>query len=267
MNLFTTRRTLGWFLLQEAGPDGGAGGGGSVEPETTADPTQPDGGAESGAPAPQDRETSGDHEKPAEDTEQTHRSAFAKFSEKAKGVDGNPEDNQKVEEPGKSEAVDLSSMSDEDWAKAVQPAGEDGTEPDRSFMLAMAKVSRENGVTPEVMRKLVSRYAELEQKKASEADAALRKDQDAMAAEAEAAFDDNAMQDIMAASSKYINPNGMLAQAMRDTVLGSNLELLNILKILGGTLRSDSLPIAAAAGSSQSADHRLFIRTVPERLR
>jgi len=278
MSLFTIRRALGWRLLDAVGGEGGAGGGaGGGEPAATqAEPPKDggDGGA-GGEPTPPPSEPpkegggeqTGTPGEPAK-TEPGPRSAFARFAERAKGADGRSGDG-KPGEPAKTEpgAVDLSKMSDEDWAKAVQPTGEDGTEPDRSLMLGMAQVARECGVTPDVMRRLSARFDEIERGRAAERDAILLRDQQELAAKAEAAFDDSAMADIMAASAKYIRPDGMLASAMRDTVLGSDIELLTILRNLGSTLRSDTPPTTAAAGSSQSADHRLFMRTVPERLR
>ena len=150
-------------------------------------------------------------------------------------------------------------MSDEDWAKGVLPDDKDaeGHEIDRTFMTNMAKVCREAGISPKMMQKMSGRFQELakaEQKKLDDAAAEQRKQLDAANAAATKAaiekFDDRQWEDIRAAGAKYIPAGSELAKMMEGP-LGSNVELLSILNVVGKSLRSAAPDATGAAGSGE----------------
>ena len=154
---------------------------------------------------------------------------------------------------------ELAAMSDEDWAKGVLPDDKDaeGHEIDRTFMTNMAKVCREAGISPKMMQKMSGRFQELakaEQKKLDDAAAEQRKQLDAANAAATKAaiekFDDRQWEDIRAAGAKYIPAGSELAKLMEGP-LGSNVELLSILNVVGKSLRSAAPDATGAAGSGE----------------
>ena len=154
---------------------------------------------------------------------------------------------------------ELAAMSDEDWAKGVLPDDKDaeGHEIDRTFMTNMAKVCREAGISPKMMQKMSGRFQELakaEQKKIDDAAAKQRRELDAANAAATKAaiekFDDRQWEDIRAAGAKYIPAGSELAKLMEGP-LGSNVELLSILNVVGKSLRSAAPDATGAAGSGE----------------
>ena len=163
------------------------------------------------------------------------------------------------EEPKEPTREELAAMSDEDWAKGVLPDDKDadGHEIDRTFMTNMAKVCREAGISPKMMQKMSGRFQELakaEQKKLDDAAAEQRKQLDAANAAATKAaiekFDDRQWEDIRAAGAKYIPAGSELAKLMEGP-LGSNVELLSILNVVGKSLRSAAPDATGAAGSGE----------------
>ena len=206
---------------------GGAGGGAGGEGETGG------GGGAGGTPAPLGG-----------------GSAFAQ-----KGGTG-AEDGSHDKEPTREE---LAAMSDEDWAKGVLPDDKDaeGHEIDRTFMTQMAKACREAGISTKQMQAMSGRFQELakaEQKKLDDAAAEQRKQLDAANAAATKAaiekFDDRQWEDIRAAGAKYIPAGSELAKLMEGP-LGSNVELLSILNVVGKSLRSAAPDATGAAGSGE----------------
>lgn len=173
------------------------------------------------------------------------------FAQKGAGKGG--------EEPKEPTREELAAMSDEDWAKGVLPEDKDseGHEIDRTFMTNMAKVCREAGISPKQMQAMSGRFQELakaEQKKLDDAAAEQRKQLDAANAAATKAaiekFDDRQWEDIRAAGAKYIPAGSELAKLMEGP-LGSNVELLSILNVVGKSLRSAAPDATGAAGSGK----------------
>lgn len=235
---------------------GGAGGGAGGEGETGG------GGGAGGTPAPlgggsafsQKGGTGGEGGAGGagggDKGDQGGGSAFAQ-----KGGAG-AEDGSHDKEPTREE---LAAMSDEDWAKGVLPDDKDaeGHEIDRTFMTQMAKVCREAGISPKQMQAMSGRFQELakaEQKKLDDAAAEQRKQLDAANAAATKAaiekFDDRQWEDIRAAGAKYIPAGSELAKLMEGP-LGSNVELLSILNVVGKSLRSAAPDATGAAGSGE----------------
>ena len=154
---------------------------------------------------------------------------------------------------------ELAAMSDEDWAKGVLPDDKDaeGNEIDRTFMTNMAKVCREAGISPKQMQAMSGRFQELakaEQKKIDDAAAEQKRQLDAANAAATKAaiekFDDRQWEDIRAAGAKYIPAGSELAKLMEGP-LGSNVELLSILNVVGKSLRSAAPDATGADGSGE----------------
>ena len=173
------------------------------------------------------------------------------FAQKGAGKGGEEE-----KEPTREE---LAAMSDEDWAKGVLPDDKDaeGHDIDRTFMTNMAKVCREAGISPKMMQKMSGRFQELakaEMQKQDAARAEAQKQLDAANAAATKAaiekFDDRQWEDIRAAGAKYIPAGSELAKLMEGP-LGSNVELLSILNVVGKSLRSAAPDATGAAGSGE----------------
>ena len=165
----------------------------------------------------------------------------------------------KHEEPKEPTREELAAMSDEDWAKGVLPDDKDaeGHEIDRTFMTNMAKVCREAGISPKMMQKMSGRFQELAKAEMQKQDAARAEQQKqldaANAAATKAAiekFDDRQWEDIRAAGAKYIPAGSELAKLMEGP-LGSNVELLSILNVVGKSLRSAAPDATGAAGSGE----------------
>ena len=163
------------------------------------------------------------------------------------------------EEPKEPTREELAAMSDEDWAKGVLPDDKDaeGHDIDRTFMTQMAKVCREAGISPKQMQAMSGRFqelakAEMQKQDAARADAQKQLDA-ANAAATKAAiekFDDRQWEDIRAAGAKYIPAGSELAKLMEGP-LGSNVELLSILNVVGKSLRSAAPDATGAAGSGE----------------
>ena len=110
---------------------------------------------------------------------------------------------------------------------------------------------------PKQMQAMSGRFQELakaEQKKLDDAAAEQRKQLDAANAAATKAaiekFDDRQWEDIRAAGAKYIPAGSELAKLMEGP-LGSNVELLSILNVVGKSLRSAAPDATGAAGSGE----------------
>ena len=173
------------------------------------------------------------------------------FAQKGAGKGG--------EEPKEPTREELAAMSDEDWAKGVLPDDKDaeGHDVDRTFMTQMAKVCREAGISPKQMQAMSGRFQELARAEMQKQDAALaekRKQLDAANAAATKAaiekFDDRQWEDIRAAGAKYVPAGSELAKVMEGP-LGSNVELLSILSVVGKSLRSATPGATGAAGSGE----------------
>ena len=154
---------------------------------------------------------------------------------------------------------ELAAMSDEDWAKGVLPDDKDaeGHDVDRTFMTQMAKVCREAGISPKQMQAMSGRFQELAKAEMQKQDAARAEQQKqldaANAAATKAAiekFDDRQWEDIRAAGAKYVPAGSELAKLMEGP-LGSNVELLTILNVVGKSLRSATPGATGAAGSGE----------------
>ena len=163
------------------------------------------------------------------------------------------------EEPKEPTREELAAMSDEDWAKGVLPDDKDaeGHDIDRTFMTNMAKVCREAGISPRQMQAMSGRFQELAKAEMQKQDAARAEQQKrldaANAAATKAAiekFDDRQWEDIRAAGAKYIPAGSELAKLMEGP-LGSNVELLSILNVVGKSLRSAAPDATGAAGSGE----------------
>lgn len=162
-------------------------------------------------------------------------------------------------EPKEPTREELAAMSDEDWAKGVLPEDKDaeGREIDRTFMTQMAKVCREAGISPKQMQAMSGRFQELARAEMQKQDAARAEQQKALDAANAAAtkaaiekFDDRQWEDIRAAGAKYVPAGSELAKLMEGS-LGSNVELLSILSVVGKSLRSATPGATGAAGSGQ----------------
>ena len=150
-------------------------------------------------------------------------------------------------------------MSDEDWAKGVLPEDKDaeGHDVDRTFMTQMAKVCREAGISPKQMQAMSGRFQELAKAEMQKQDAARAEQQKALDAANAAAtkaaiekFDDRQWEDIRAAGAKYVPAGSELAKLMEGP-LGSNVELLTILNVVGKSLRAAAPDATGAAGSGE----------------
>ena len=173
------------------------------------------------------------------------------FAQKGAGKGG--------EEPKEPTREELAAMSDEDWAKGVLPEDKDaeGHEIDRTFMTQMAKVCREAGISPKQMQAMSGRFQELAKAEMQKQDAARAEQQKALDAANAAAtkaaiekFDDRQWEDIRAAGAKYVPAGSELAKLMEGP-LGSNVELLTVLSVVGKSLRAAAPDATGAAGSGE----------------
>ena len=173
------------------------------------------------------------------------------FAQKGAGKGG--------EEPKEPTREELAAMSDEDWAKGVLPEDKDaeGHEIDRTFMTQMAKVCREAGISPKQMQAMSGRFQELAKAEMQKQDAARAEQQKALDAANAAAtkaaiekFDDRQWEDIRAAGAKYVPAGSELAKLMEGP-LGSNVELLTVLSVVGVSLRAAASDATGAAGSGE----------------
>ena len=173
------------------------------------------------------------------------------FAQKGAGKGG--------EEPKEPTREELAAMSDEDWAKGVLPEDKDaeGHEIDRTFMTQMAKVCREAGISPKQMQAMSGRFQELAKAEMQKQDAARAERQKVLDAANAAAtkaaiekFDDRQWEDIRAAGAKYVPAGSELAKLMEGP-LGSNVELLTVLSVVGKSLRAAAPDATGAAGSGE----------------
>ena len=224
---------------QEGGGEGGSGGGTSAAGGSAF--------AQKGVQGGEDLGPKGE-KGPVGDNGGAGGSAFA---QKGAGNGG--------EEPKEPTREELAAMSDEDWAKGVLPDDKDaeGHDIDRTFMTQMAKVCREAGISPKQMQAMSGRFQELAKAEMQKQDAARAEQQKqldaANAAATKAAiekFDDRQWEDIRAAGAKYVPAGSELAKLMEGP-LGSNVELLTILNVVGKSLRAATPGATGAAGSGE----------------
>ena len=179
---------------------------------------------------------------------------------------------------GKAQAVDdgltmtreaLGGMSDADWVSATLE-GVEGAHVDDPILTGIAQTCREVGVSPKQMNRIQSKFTEVLNERIgklqAEKDAAEREAAQKATKESLAAFDDSEWADIRAAGREYIPEGSELSRLMQGS-LGSNREMLTILKTLGESLRGDAPSSTGARGSGLSLEERLFQKTVPAGLR
>ena len=163
----------------------------------------------------------------------------------------------------------LGGMSDADWVSATLE-GVEGAHVDDPILTGIAQTCREVGVSPKQMNKIQSKFTEVLNERIgklqAEKDAAEREAAQKAAKESLAAFDDSEWADIRAAGKEYIPEGSELSRLMQGS-LGSNKEMLTILKTLGESLRGDAPSSTGARGSGLSLEERLFQKTVPAGLR
>lgn len=253
-------------LMEEAG---GEGGGGASEVTTSTQQTrqeqQPkpvEGGGEGGSAFAQKTQ---EQQKPVEGGGEGG-SAFAQKTQEQQPKPGEGGE-QKPKDPTTEEIL---AMSDEDWALQALPDVDGKPDQDRAFITEIAKACREAGVSPRQMNIIHARFNEVIQAHIAEMNAAEAKREVETATkartEALAAFDDSGWADIRAAGEKYIPEWSELARQMAGP-LGSNREMLTILKALGESLRGDAPPSTGASGSGMSLEDRLYNKLVPTDLR
>ena len=164
----------------------------------------------------------------------------------------------------------VAAMSDEDWVKQCVEGADETATADTPILEGLAKTAREIGVTPKQMQALDRRLGEVLNERIgklqAEKDAADREAAQKATQECLAAFDDSEWADIHAAGKEYIPEGSELGKMMQGS-LGSNKEMLTILKALGESLRSDASPSTGASGSGLSLEERMFRKTVPSVLR
>ncbi len=163
----------------------------------------------------------------------------------------------------------LGGMSDADWVSATLE-GVEGAHVDDPILTGIAQTCREVGVSPKQMNRIQSKFTEVLNERIgklqAEKDAAEREAAQNAAKESLAAFDDSEWADIRAAGREYIPEGSELSKLMQGS-LGSNKEMLTILKTLGESLRGDAPSSTGARGSGLSLEERLFRKTVPAGLR
>lgn len=185
----------------------------------------------------------------------------------AAAAHANPAQEEKPQEEKPADA-DLSAMTDDDYAKIVQPDVE-GEEVDRSLITPMAKELRAAGIQPNVMAKIAPIYRKA-------VDDAIAKDKEARAermkalnAECEKQVTAEEWKNFAAAWSDHIKGDAELERIFSETELGSNPRLIKLIALAGATLRVEGQPPAtASAGSGQTnLEQAVFERTVPKDLR
>ena len=164
----------------------------------------------------------------------------------------------------------VAAMSDADWVKRCVEGLDEGKALDTPILEGLAKTAREIGVTPKQMQALDRRFGEVIGERIgklqAEKDAADREAAQKATQECLAAFDDSEWADIRAAGKEFIPDDSELGKMMQGS-LGSNKEMLKILKVLGESLRGDASPSTGASGSGLSLEERMFRKTVPSGLR
>ena len=164
----------------------------------------------------------------------------------------------------------VAAMSDADWVKRCVEGLDEGEALDTPILEGLAKTAREIGVTPKQMQALDRRFGEVIGERIgklqAEKDAADREAAQKATQECLAAFDDSEWADIRAAGKEFIPEDSELGKMMQGS-LGSNKEMLKILKVLGESLRGDASPSTGASGSGLSLEERMFRKTVPSVLR
>lgn len=180
------------------------------------------------------------------------------------GGDGKPAEPRK---PDRGDA-DLSSMSDEDYAKAVVPDVEGG-EADRSLIGAMSQGLRELGVQPGLMQRIAALYTEKVRDALARDDAERAAAMEELNARCEAEITDQQWADFGAAYAECIAGDGELKHLVDHTELGSSPAFIRLCALAGATLRVERTPAATASAGSGQADlnRKLFEATVPPNLR
>jgi len=266
-------------LMDEAGGEGGGG----TPTETTTTQTAGEGGTSSPAAAPANGGTSGG-EGGSAFTQQTQEQKTGEGGEGGEGGSAFTQQTQTTQKPNEGgeggeggeqtpkdpTAQEILAMTDEDWALKALPDVDGKANPDRAFVTELAKAAREAGVSPRQMGIIQNRFNEVIKDRLDKMNAQEAKEQAEAAkkarTEAIAAFDDSGWADIRAAGAKYIPAGSELAREMNGP-LGSNKQMLTILKVLGESLRGDAPPSTGASGSGMSLEDRLYRKLVPTDLR
>lgn len=171
--------------------------------------------------------------------------------------------------PAKEEpAADLGKMTDEEYAKLVQPDVE-GEEVDRSLITPMAKELREAGIQPAVMAKVAGIYRKAVAEAVAKDEAARAARMDELTAKCNAEVTAEEWKDFGAAYRDHIAKDPALKHIVDHTELGSNPAFIRLIALAGATIRVDSAPPASASAGSGHTDleRAVFERTVPKDLR
>ncbi len=170
--------------------------------------------------------------------------------------------------PEPTPVPDLASLSDDDYAKLVQPDVE-GQEVDRSLITPMASALREAGIQPDVMAKVAPIYRKVVEEALAKDKAERDEKAKALAAETEKAFSADDWRDFGECYREHIAKDPELSWLVCHTELGSNKAFIRICNLVGASLRGERTPpaSAAAASSQTDLDRAVFEQTVPKHLR
>ena len=166
--------------------------------------------------------------------------------------------------------IDLSKMSDEDYAKAVIPDAKDGEpEADRSLITPMAKELREMGVQPAQMAKIASLYAKTVRAELAKDEAAREERMRELNAKCEREVTAEEWKNFSAAYKDHIAQDAELKHIVDHTELGSNPAFIKLIALAGATLRVETVasPTGASGSSQHDTDRGVFLATVPKDLR
>ena len=254
MNRLLTRHMIMDEALDPGGEGGGAGGGQPSDGEASA--AAAIAGAGGGQPS---------------DGEASAAAAIAGAGgEKPSAGGEKPDGSKDGEKPDvpKGGEIDLAKMSDEDYAKLVQPDVE-GEEVDRSLITPMAKELREAGIQPSVMAKVGAIYRKAVDAAIAKDEAARRARMKELADKCMAETSAEEKRDFAAAYALHIAPDPELKRIVDHTELGSNPAFIRLIALAGATLRVETPPPAAAAAGSgrYDTDRAVFEATVPKHLR
>ena len=197
------------------------------------------------------------------------RAAASAFAAKGTAADAASGETQAADDGLTMTREALGGMSDADWVSATLE-GVKGAHVDDPILTGIAQTCREVGVSPKQMNRIQTKFTEVLNERIgklqAEKDAAEREAAQKATKESLAAFDDSEWADIRAAGKEYIPEGSELSRLMQGS-LGSNREMLTILKTLGESLRGDAPSSTGARGSGLSLEERLFQKTVPAGLR
>jgi hypothetical protein len=211
-------------------------------------------------------------ETPASGDAPTADAPTSAFAAKKVAADGTAADKTHTAEGAADDLTreQVAAMSDADWVKQCVEGADETATADTPILEGLAKTAREIGVTPKQMQALDRRLGEVLNERIgklqAEKDAADREAAQKATQECLAAFDDSEWADIRAAGKEFIPEDSELGKMMQGS-LGSNKEMLTILKALGESLRGDASPSTGASGSGLSLEERMFRKTVPSVLR